>query len=379
VAKRQEDGTPDLRGLIDFTYSDGEVSKTIKLAAPIVEDGRELSHPLEDYFPNKDPWRWFEEMNARSRREWIVGGLMGGACPIFGYPKEADGESVELHHEYRKGMGGRIEAEAPWAMIPGLKSPNYKRSAHDLYHQLTIEHKGFELVHWDPLDEVAGLVVLDEAGERIPDDDLWFYSRPTDERVTAALNWKGAVLDMAATHTRSAYTLGELSSIGLSYAKLLGYETVESLFASLGIGNDAPHLGRMLKEQRAEAFEDLRAGCVIIEAADLWRKKLAKQEPEDVTKWLEMLHDMCSPGSAHPSFAAYASLIRRRFSSGAREFKVVIITGEDFEVTETTSEDPESLVLAGQTVISGHVVKVQAVEPADPSEPNLLDPEEEKV
>jgi hypothetical protein len=71
--------------------------------------------------------------------------------------------------------------------------------------------------------------------------------------------------------------------------------------------------------------------------------------------------------------------VRRRFASGAREFKVVIITGEDFEVTETTSEDPESLVLAGQTVISGHVVKVQAVEPANPSEPNLLDPEEERV
>lgn len=364
-----------IKGVIQFSYQgtvDGEVvGKTIQLAAPLGE----LSQPLEAYFPNGDPWRWFEEMSARERREWIIGGLMHGACPIFGYPS-AD-ERVEVHHEYRKGMGGRIEAEAPWAMIPGLKSPDFRRSAHDLYHQKSIEDKGFTLVHWDPLDVEDGLEVLDEAGEPIDRADLWFYTRPTTDRVSEALKWKEAVRDMAATQVRATYQLGQLAAIGLDYAKLLGYQTVASFFASEGIGNDAPQMTRLLREERPEEFDELTDKCVIVDAADLWRKRTSGQEPDVIVEWYDLLLKMCSIHSEQPSFGAFASLLRRRFATNTRERAVVIVTGGDFNLQETTAEDPEGLAAAGQTVILGHrVVPKEPAAPSNGTQPLDLDAKE---
>ena len=387
-----------IKGLIEFKYkTPDDITKTIKLAEPIMPDGEKLSHPLEDYFPQGSPFLWFDCMDERERNDYLKGVVMGGACPVFGYPNFGNGEALECHHEYRKGLGNRIEAWAPWAMIPGLKSPDYTRSTHDLWHQFNLDGKGFQLVKWDFLDDENGLTVLDEKGEEIAREDLWWYARPTTERVDAAMKWLAVVKTVAGELVQAQYHIGSLSSQGEEDAKLLGYGSVASCLAQHGIGNDMPKLAGALFDERAPAFDELRERRVIIEAADLWRKKTATKSGEVQDEWLKKLFDYCSPMAEQPSFAAFGHLIRQRFPAQKNLQKVTILkvlaNESDFddeklvayihggtlvvaEMEETSVLDPEEEAAAGDViVIKGHRVK-----PLKTEEAPLLDktePEEE--
>ena len=336
----------ELKGLIDFTYERPDGSKrTLKLAAPIVEEGRELTHPLEDYFPSGSPWLWFEKMSERDHRDYIVGQIMGGGCPIFGYP-HPDGESIETHHEYRKGMGGRIEAETPWTMIASLKSLKSDRSAHDLYHAYTLTNMGFRLVHWDFLDLENGLVVHDEHDEPIARENLWFYGRPTNERVDVAWEWLAEMKATVKVMTDAQYLLGSLIDGGSEKAKLLGYHSAESMLAQHGIGNDTPKLMRLLHEGCPGTYEDMSDRTIIPEAADLYRKRLTGKDDEEKEEWLKKLYEFCSPNSAHPSFRDFGQLIRGRFPSEPRKTNIIELQLASGVSEETTEELGDAIVVA---------------------------------
>ena len=347
-----------LKGVIELDYKDPQGGMHRKtLAAPIVEEGRELTHPLVDYFPHGSPWLWFRQ-SAKEHRDYILGVIMRGACPIFGYPNPEARESVEIHHEFRRGFGGKIQAEAPWAMIPGLKSPEPGRSAHDLYHTRTLKNKGFTLVHWDFLDEEDGLIVLDENEAIIPHKDLWYYTRPTDERIKAAEKWLKGVLQIVRSYCQSVYFLGSLTAQGDEYARALGFRSVASCFAQYGIGNDVPQMMRLLFQERGAVYEDLEGACVIPEAADLWRRRTASKSEEEQEEWMHTLVAYCGLEQSQPSFQDFGRLIRGRFPPDARNRKITIVTG-DADITETEHPNPEELVQAGQTVIAGHRIKAK--------------------
>jgi hypothetical protein len=375
--------TKTLKGVIEFKYVDKDGHERVRmLAAPIVREGTDTGGPgfglyraLVDYFPQGSPTLWFDLMDEKQQREWITAGLMQGACPIFGYPNFDAGEGINVHHDTREGMGQKDLAQAPWNMIPALVSSDPARNAHEMYHQMTIDKQGFKIEHWDPLDEENGFDVSDPEGDLLPHDDLWYYTRPTDSRVKLAIEWLDGSKKLNKSLVEAAYFLGALAAQGDDHARLLGFGTVKGCYAQHGISNDLPEMLGKLYAGLTDDYEQCRDQLIIPAAADLYRKKLKKQSDELKVEWWQKLVDMCSPLSAHPSFGAFAQLLRLRFPRKVRAQIITCVDGDDFELTEETAVDPKELAAAGRTVFLGRPVKAKEEGPTSPAP--LFDDEEE--
>lgn len=297
---------------------------------PITPDGK-LSHPLEDYFPHSNPELWFgweePEQNSWMRRR------LNGACPIFGYPDIQSAELVEAHHIVPKGTGSKDVVKVPWGIIPALKTFDPERSAHDLYHTYNLSGTGFAITKWDWLDEEAGFEVVDEHGDPIPHDKLYYYTRPTDGRVTEAEEWKALMLETNAQQVKALYAKAILMSSGNNHAQVMGYDNVADWMAQHGMMIKLPKKAQQLFDAFHEYWPQLEEGYVPVEMADLVRRKTQKELPEVKEEWVETVLDYCSPKASHPSIAAFITLVTKAFPSKANEKRATVVTGDNIKLT----------------------------------------------
>lgn len=328
------------------------------VACPILKEG-ELSHPLEEYFPRNNPERWFaweeQEQNTWIRRR------LEGACAIFGYPNVQEGEVIEAHHIVRKGHGGKDIARVPWNMIPALKSFDPERSAHDLYHTFNLSGTGFEVVHWDWLDEKNGFEVLDEKNKPIPHEKLYFYTRATDSRVETGLEWTRMMLSANKERVKALYALAVLMAAGDTHAHMLGYEGVEDWMAQHGMMIALAKQGAKLFDSLHEHWDRLEAGLIPIQMADLVRRKTKKELPEVKEDWIEKVLDYCSPLAEQPSIADFITLITIAFPLKAQEKKATLVTGDNIHLEPKKVKD-YGLLFGQGIVIKGWPIGVDEAE-----------------
>jgi len=320
------------------------------VACPITPDGK-LSHPLEEYFPHQDPEQWFE-MGEVGQNAWVRRRL-DGACPIFGYPDIQEGESVETHHDMRKGMGGKDVAKVPWAMIPALKTFDPQRSAHDLYHTFNLSGTGFKLTKWDWLDEEGGFEVEDEKGELVPHDKLFFYNRATPGRVGEALEWAKLMQTTNKEQVKALYAIAVLMAAGDVHANMLGYNNVKDWMAQHGMMTYLAEKGSKLFDSFHEYWDRLESGLVPVEMADLVRSKTRKELPEIKDEWVEKLLHYCSPLANQPSIAAFINLITMAFPTKVQEKKATLITGDNIRLEPVKVLDYGELFGRGGKVVKG--------------------------
>jgi len=315
------------------------------VAAPIVEEGRKLSHSLEDYFPHKSPELWFAWDEATQNR-WIVQRL-NGACPIFGYPEIDTSERVEAHHEYRKGSGGKDIAKVPWAIVPALKSLNSQRSAHDLYHTYNLEGRGFEVVHWDWLDEEAGFEVLDENSESILHDKLFFYTRATPGRVKEAMEWKSLMLMTLTQMIKLQYDCITLAAAGGGHAPMLGYKNVLDFISQHGVMNGLIKKGIKVFDIAHPIWKELIEKAVAVPMVELTQRKTKGESAEVKDLWTQNLFGYCSPTAEQPSIADFITNITLAFPAKARLKKATVITGENLHAEQKEVYDIGELFGSG--------------------------------
>jgi len=315
---------------------------------PITPD-QKLSHPFEDYFPHQNPELWFE-WNKAEQNSWMRRRL-DGACPIFGYPDIQGAETVEAHHIVYKGMGGKDTVKVPWGMIPALKTFDPERSAHDLYHTYNLSGTGFEVIKWDWLDDESGFEVADEHGDPIAHENLFFYTRPTEGRVTEAKEWGAYMLEINAQRVKAIYALAILMSAGNNHAQVLGYDNVGDWMAQHGMMIQLPKKAQTLFDAFHEYWPRLEEGIVPIEMGDLVRRKTHKELPEVKEEWVDSVLNYCSPKAEHPSIAAFITLVMKAFPSKANEKRATVVTGDNIKVT------PRKVLDYGELFAEGIVIR----------------------
>ena len=144
---------------IEVTGQSGQVYTAV---APVLLPGRELTKPLEDYFPDGDIDKWFA--SSESWRKKQVHAMWGEECAVFG------STPADVHEIINQGMGERKMTLVPWNMI----------SLNHGAHIQAIHSYKWKIVHWDPLawPHSGSLVILDKRGRSMP---CW-YNKPLMER-----------------------------------------------------------------------------------------------------------------------------------------------------------------------------------------------------
>jgi len=137
-----------------------------EVVAPIIGKGRELTHPLEDYFADPTLWEtvppdpveaWFA-LNEQGRKECIRRRHDETSAIT-------NNKTRTVHEIYTRGAN-RSMALVPW---------NQMCVCDDGEHGHLQEHR-WTVYHWDPLDRKDGLIVIGSDGH--PMEKLWWNIQP---------------------------------------------------------------------------------------------------------------------------------------------------------------------------------------------------------
>ena len=309
------------------------------VVAPILARGRKLTHPLEDYFPDHDPNKWFS-WSIEEQNRWVKE-QFDNHCVVFGTPR--DGERIETHHLIPLGMGSKESSRVPWAMIPVMKSLNSRRSLHDLLHGGGLR---WSVVHWDPLDEENGLEVIDEMGRRIPHDEIWFYHRPTKSQREAAIAWAEGMNKANRMIVEGLYLMSSLAGIGKEYAEMLGSSSLASWASENGMDVQLVRLGARLWKRGGDWLDELREKLIPPRYADLYFRRVPKEERGN---FISELVSHCSPLSPAPSGADFITWLNENFPPSHRRQKVTVIKGEA-ELEPLEVEDIAEVIGEGKVI-----------------------------
>lgn len=284
-----------------------------------------LLRPVKEYFPSDGVAEWFHWPEA-TQNSWARNSL-GGACPIFGFP--GFGERLEAHHILPKGMGSKDHVKVPWLLIPALVSPSKERNAHELYHHQDLTSSGFRILKWDILDEKDGFHVADEMGEEIPKENLYFYNRPHDDQIKAAVEWQAEIKAQVTQRTKAIYRLVEYSLWAKEekIVEKIGYESVDDW-----MGQHAVMYGLLKKGQKClvflgERWSECEKKLVPIEMLDLVRRKTKREDRDVIEEWVTQMIAMCSPLSPHPSISSFITNINLAFPANKTR-RATVVRGE---------------------------------------------------
>lgn len=286
------------------------------LAAPILRHGAELSHLIEDYFPNKDPELWFSWDQAKQNK-WVRDNF-DGCGVVFGPPRPD--EVVETHHLVPLGAGHKDMNNWPGVMIPVLRSFDGSRSTHTLLEAPS--NMGMRVAHWDPLDTEGGLEVVDGEGRALDHKDLWFYHRPSHDKVLEAREWERLMLEANKRFVEAEYALGPLAMVADEHVKLLGAKSLADWCGQHGV-SVAP-LRKMMRlfDSMYEHYQDAAAALVPPSVFDMVRRVV----PEDDR--IEVVRDMltyCSPLSEQPSMSDFITNVKEDYPRNVKPVKVSVV------------------------------------------------------
>jgi hypothetical protein len=297
------------------------IGETIKwkgytLGAPVLRRGASLSHPLEDYFPDKDPELWFS-WSQEKQNKWVRDNF-DGCGVVFGTPGPS--EVVETHHIKPLGMGHKERNNWPVLMIPVLRSFDGDRSTHSLLEAPS--NQGLRIGHWDPLDTKGGLEVLDGEGRAIEHSKLWFYDRPSHDAVQEARQWESLILKAYESYVKAMYALGPLAMVAKDHVKVLGAKSFKDWAGQHAVVSAPFNLMKRLFDNLYEYYNAAQESLVHPTIMDSVRKTVPA---EDLDEALQQMRLYCSPVEGNPSISDFLTNMKEAYPNEGSMVKACIV------------------------------------------------------
>jgi len=217
------------------------MAKDLKISKPLLAAGKErsdqLTHDLEMYFePCGGQLLW--PGLSESERQNAALELNSYECVVTG-KKANEGAMIKLVE-----VGTETGCiPGPWNYVPFENDESVKED-HVSEYAKAFGNK-IRVVHFDPLDEKAGLEVMDIENRTIRHGNLAFYRRPPRDKLKIAKSWEQDMGLAWLEFLRLMYKFVSTAAAGNDPLKTLGYKKVADWMDMHGMS--LPKLGDLLK------------------------------------------------------------------------------------------------------------------------------------